>query len=205
MRERALRLSVVESSMAALLVLFIASQALPAEEPVKIAEKITQQQALADVQKDFGFVPNLLVELSASPVVPLVYTKSDLLMHQAKLTQKEQQVVQLVVSVFNGCGYCTSAHSKLAEANGVSHQDVLALRKGRSPKDKHVKDIAWTTKTIMKKRGHLSPKDLKRIEAMGIDRAELYEILVHVGRKTIANYAVHIIGPEIDEEFKFTE
>ena len=40
---------------------------------------------------------------------------------------------------------------------------------------------------------------------MGIDSARLYEILAHIGRKMIANYAVHIINPELDEVFKFEE
>ena len=118
---------------------------------------------------------------------------------------KEQQVVQLVVSLFNGCNYCSSMHSKFSEVNGVSHEDVLAIRNGEKPKDQHIADLVWTTNTILEKRGHLSEADLEKIEKMGIDSARLYEILAHIGRKMIANYAVHIINPELDEVFKFEE
>ena len=126
-------------------------------------------------------------------------------MHNAYLTQKEQQVVQLVVSLFNGCHYCSSMHSKFSEVNGVSHEDVLAIRHGEPPKDKRVGDLVWVTNTILEKRGHLSDKDLEIVENMGIDRARLYEILAHIGRKMIANYAVHIIKPELDDVFQFEE
>ena len=69
----------------------------------------------------------------------------------------------------------------------------------------NIADLVWTTNTILEKRGHLSEADLEKIEKMGIDSARLYEILAHIGRKMIANYAVHIINPELDHVFKFEE
>ena len=165
-----------------------------------------REDVLQEIEKDFGFVPNLLKEMSVSVPSPLVYTRSDKLMHEANMTQEEQQVVQLVVSLFNDCNYCSSMHSKFSEINGVSHEDVLAIRNGKFPKDKHTGNLVWITKTILDKRGWLSDKDLQIIdENMKISKAKLYEIIVHVGRKMIANYAVHIIKPELDHEFKFEE
>lgn len=172
---------------------------------VQAAERPSQEETLAEIKKDFGFVPNLLQEMSKSPAASLVYTKTEGIMHNAYLTAKEQQVVQLTVSLFNGCHYCSSMHSKFSEINGVSHEDVLAIRNGETPKDKHVENLVWVTNTILEKRGHLSDKELEIVEGMGIDRARLYEILAHIGRKMIANYAVHIIKPELDEEFQFVE
>ncbi len=169
------------------------------------SELPTREETLAEIKKDFGFVPNLLQEMSKSPAAPLVYTKTEGIMHGALLTAKERQVVQLTVSLFNDCQYCSSMHSKFSEINGVSHEDVLAIRNGETPKDKHVGNLVWGTQTILEKRGHLSEKELEIMEDMGIDRARLYEILAHIGRKMIANYAVYIIKPELDEEFVFNE
>ena len=187
------------------LVIFTAVLILGIAGAIQAAERPTREQTLAEIEKDFGFVPNLLQEMSKSPAAPLVYTKTEAIMHHAYLTQQEQQVVQLVVSLFNECHYCSSMHSKFSEVNGVSHEDVLAIRRGEAPKDKHVADLVWVTNTILNKRGHLSDTDLEKVETMGIDRARLYEILAHIGRKMIANYAVHIINPELDEVFKFEE
>jgi hypothetical protein len=96
-------------------------------------------------------------------------------------------------------------HSKFSEVNGLSHEDVLAIREGRFPQDKYIGELVWTTRTILEKRGHLTNQDLKIIEKMGINRAKLHEILTHIGRKMIANYAVHIINPELDDVFRFEE
>ena len=96
---------------------------------------------LAEVDKNVGFVPNLMAAMADSPPAPLVYTKSDLILHDALLTQQEQQVVQLVVSLLNGCGYCASARSELGEANGVSHAYVVAIRHGEMPQDLRVREL----------------------------------------------------------------
>jgi AhpD family alkylhydroperoxidase len=168
-------------------------------------ENGAHEETLAEIEKDFGFVPNLLKEMAKSPAAPLVYTKTEGIMHNAYLTDKEQQVVQLVVSLFNECGYCSSMHSKFSEVNGLSHEDVLAIRNGKFPQDKSMGDLVWTTRTILEKRGHLTDKELEIIDKMGIGRTKLYEILAHIGRKMIANYAVHIIKPELDEVFRFEE
>ncbi|NDV27554.1 carboxymuconolactone decarboxylase family protein [Desulfovibrio sp. JC010] len=163
------------------------------------------EATMAEVENDFGFVPNLMKEMAKSPAAPLVYTKTEGIMHGGHLDAMEQQVVQLVVSLFNGCNYCSSMHSKFSEVNGVSHEDVLAIRKGETPKDKHVGDLVWITTTILEKRGHLNDKEIEIAEGMGIDRPRIYEILAQVGRKMLANYAVHIINPELDDEFVFVE
>jgi AhpD family alkylhydroperoxidase len=187
----------------AALSLFSTSVVFGADQPA--AESPTRAATIAEVEKDVGFVANLMAAMADSPAAPLVYTKSDVIMHDALLTQQEQQVVQLVVSLFNDCAYCSSAHSKLAEANGVSHADVVAIRHGKAPQDQHVAELVWITKTILEKRGHLYEQDLKRAADAGFDRPRIYEILAHMGRKMFANYAVHIIHPEIDEEFAFVE
>ena len=168
-------------------------------------DRPTREETLAEIKKDFGFVPNLLNEMSKSPAAPLVYTKTEGIMHKGYLTPMEQQVVQLTVSLFNGCHYCSSMHSKFSEVNSLSHEDVVAIRTHKNPKNKRAGDLVWVTNTILEKRGHLSDKDLEIIENMDIDRARLYEILAQIGRKMIANYAVHIIKPELDDVFKFEE
>ena len=111
----------------------------------------------------------------------------------------------MVVSLFNECAYCSSAHSKLAEANGVSHEDVVAIRRGETPKEKQVAELVRITNAILEKRGHLDEQDLRSAADAGYDRARIYEILAHMGRKMFANYAVHITHPDIDEEFAFVE
>ena len=75
-------------------------------------DRPTRQETLTEIEADFGFVPNLLKEMSQSPAAPLVYTKTEHIMKNAYLDAREQQVVQLVVSLFNGCNYCSSMHSK---------------------------------------------------------------------------------------------
>ena len=134
-------------------------------------EKITTQQAQAEMEKQIGFVPNVLKEMSKSPAVPLIYTRSDKLLHDnAHLSLRDQQVVQLVVSLYNGCDYCSSMHSKFSEINGVSHEDVVRIRHNEYPKKKRLGDLMWTTRLILDKKGHLDSKEQEIIANMGITR-----------------------------------
>ncbi|MDJ0624568.1 MAG: hypothetical protein QNJ17_16510 [Desulfocapsaceae bacterium] len=41
-------------------------------ETAQSSELPTREETLAEIKKDFGFVPNLLQEMSKSPAVPLV-------------------------------------------------------------------------------------------------------------------------------------
>ena len=77
-----------------------------------------QEEALKEIENDFGFVPKLLKEMSISAPSPLAYTRGEKLTHEASLTQMEQQVVRLVTSLYNECGYCPSMHSRFTEKKG---------------------------------------------------------------------------------------
>lgn len=159
----------------------------------------------AEIQKDFGFVPNLLQEMSKSPAAPLVYVKGQKIMENANLSAEEQQIVQLAASVFNECAYCTSAHSAISKSMGIDVKDIISLREGAFPENENHAGIAYATRLVMEKQGHLTRMDIRILESMGIGRAKLYEIIAHIGLKTINNYIAHIVQPEIDAEFRFDE
>ena len=69
---------------------------------------------LSAVKAKFGFVPNVLQELSKSPVAAQVYVQGQQIMGEATLSAKEQQVVSLAISTANTCAYCQSAHRTAA-------------------------------------------------------------------------------------------
>ena len=55
---------------------------------MQMDKRPTREETLADIEKDFGFVPNLLKEMSKSPAAPLVYTKTEHIMKNAYLDAK---------------------------------------------------------------------------------------------------------------------
>lgn len=154
------------------------------------------------VRKKFGFVPNLVREMSVSPAVLRVYLGGQEAMASASLSARDQQVVQLAVSVYNECTYCRAAHRAGAKGAGVAAADIAAVEKGDRAEDPRVRALAAATWELLDVRGWLKATDLARLEAEGIDRAQVLEIVALIGLKTISNWVNHIAHTEVDAPFR---
>jgi len=122
-------------------------------------------------------------------------------MSAASLGPAEQQIVQLAVAVYNECPYCRAAHRGGCRQAGVTPGDVELVEQGSLPEDRGLSAVVSAAWQILDARGWLSAADLSGLEADGVDRARLYEIVALVGLKTISNYVNHIAHTPIDEQF----
>lgn len=159
------------------------------------------EEILAQVEEKFGFRPNLLKEMVRSPAVASTYLAGQEAMAEASLTGGEAQAVQLTVATFNECHYCGAAHSTLARQMGLAEEDVEAIRSGELPSDERLAEVVRATRLVLENRGWLEAEELGELEAAGIERPQLYEIVAFVGLKTISNYINHIAGTEVDPQF----
>ena len=150
----------------------------------KVADTTVVDEVFEAVRKKYGFVPNLIREMSKSPAVARAYLGGQQALTEGKLTARDREAVQLAVSVYNECAYCRAAHRMGADATGIAPADVAAT---------------WE---ILDVRGWLKAADLDRFQALGIDRAQIYEIVALIGLKTISNYVNHIAHTEIDKELR---
>lgn len=165
-----------------------------------------RNQVLETVKEKMGFVPNMLDGVSkGSPAAAAVYVNGVATLADSNLTAAEQQVVQLAVSVYNECGYCTSAHSVAGQGSGISREDVQALRAGGDPSDQRLAAVAKAARMLLDKRGHLSSGDMEELEKSGVTRGQVYDIISHIGLKIMTNWFSHIDNPEIDEQFRYSE
>lgn len=153
------------------------------------------------VTAKFGFVPNLIREMAKSPAVARVYLGGQQAMGGASLGPAEQQVVQLAVAVYNECPYCRAAHRGGCRQAGVAPGDIDLVEKGALPEDRRLRAVVSATWQVLDARGWLSASDLTALEAEGIERAQLYEVVALVGLKTISNYVNHIAHTPIDPQF----
>jgi AhpD family alkylhydroperoxidase len=162
---------------------------------------MSTEEILSSVKAKFGFVPNILAEMTKSPSAAKVYLKGQEIMAGATLTPKEQQVVSLVISKANKCDYCSSAHRTASKAKGVSPEDLEAIESGGTPTDERLSNVVLATRRIAEKRGWLDHDDVNELEGMGINREQLYEIVAIIGLKTMTNYINHISHVPIDPQF----
>ena len=160
-----------------------------------------REQILDEVKSKFGFVPNLLDNLSQSPAAARVYLGGMDALATGNLRPAEVQAVALAISGANECHYCTAAHGTVAKSLGISAEDVTALKSGGEVSDAALASVADATRLLWDKRGWLTPEDLQALEARGIDRPKLYEIVALVGLKVLSNFVNHIEQTPVDAAF----
>lgn len=80
------------------------------------------------LSKNIGFVPNLYAYFAKNDTALGDYL--DLQNRKSILKAKEKEVVNLVTSQINGCLYCQSAHTIIAQMNGISQEQILEIRQG---------------------------------------------------------------------------
>lgn len=153
------------------------------------------QEAFDGLQKGLGFVPNLYATIAYSANALPKY----LAFQGAKtsLSNKEKEVVNLVVSEVNGCRYCQSAHTTIGKMNGFSDDEILNLRAGHSSNAK-LNALVTIAKDITENKGRVSPANLDAFYAAGYTNGNLVDVIMQVSDKIAMNYLHNLTEIPID-------
>ena len=161
------------------------------------------QQMLVQVQKAFGFLPNLYGVTAESPSVLKATIAMGDAYRNGTLSPAEQQVVLLTVSVENRCEFCAAAHSFTARHLGKLPDDAVdALRRGRALADARLDALARFTRLVVRRRGRLDDPEVDAFLAAGYSRAQIIEVLLGVAVKTLNNYLDHFAHTPLNPEFQ---
>lgn len=161
----------------------------------------TSREALAGALKAFGFVPNLLGTMAAAPALLKTYRAVEVLFDETSLTPTERQVVMLTTSYENNCEYCVGAHTAMSAMQKVSDDVVQAIRTGKPIADRKLEALRQLTSAIVTSRGFPADEALAAFHAAGYSQAQVLEVVLGVGFKTLANYTNHMAGTPLDRGF----
>ena len=157
---------------------------------------------LAEVEKAYKFIPNLMGVLAESPLAVTAYTQlNGLIQGKSSLTPQEQQAVMLAVSYENSCEYCMGAHCTIAAMARTPDATIQALRNGTSPEDVKTAALVKFTRAVVKQRGWVDEATVNEFLAAGYTRAHLLDVMVIVALKTISNYTNHLAKTPLDDAF----
>ena len=157
---------------------------------------------LAAAKKKLGFVPNMLGVLAESPAALEAYQKLQENLGRTSFTPAEQQFLALVVSVANGCTYCTAAYSLVAGSAGVAKPVIEAVRDGGPIADQRLKALREFAFQVGERRGRVGDAEVAAFLAAGFTKAQVFEVLVAAAFKLISNYANHIADIPLDDAFQ---
>lgn len=163
------------------------------------------REVLRQVQQKFGFLPNLMGVLAHAPSALSAYVVLSDLFSRSSLSQVEQQVVLLTVSIQNGCRYCVAAHSVGARMAGVPADILAGLRSGAPLSDAKLEALRQFTRKMVQSRGWLGDADMEAFASAGYSRQNVLDVVLGLAMKTISNYTNHVAGTPLDEAFRAGE
>ena len=166
--------------------------AVPTREEVS-----PNNQAIFDnLNKMLGFVPNLYAYYAKSETALADYLA--LQNRKSSLRTKEREIVNLVVSQYNGCRYCQSAHTVLGKMSGFSEEQILEIRKGTASFNSKFDALAKFTLAAVSNRGNVDETTKDAFFAAGYTEANMIDVIIVIGDKIISNYIHNLTGFEID-------
>ncbi|MEX0995600.1 MAG: carboxymuconolactone decarboxylase family protein [Flavobacteriaceae bacterium] len=173
-------------------------------EPVELENaNNAQKEILERTQKGMGMIPNMYKNMVNLPGLQDTYdTGYNYFRNDSGFTPAEQEVVLLTVSIENSCGYCTAAHSYLAENVSKTPKDVVeAIREGKKVEDEKLGALHRFTKVMNESRGNPTSEEAKKFLDAGYSEKQILAIILAQAVKTISNYSNHIFHTEVDEAF----
>ncbi|MEQ1554604.1 MAG: carboxymuconolactone decarboxylase family protein [Ferruginibacter sp.] len=148
------------------------------------------------IKNGLGFVPNLFATLGLSDngLQRYISFQND----KSSLSNKEKEVVNLVVSEVNNCKYCKAAHTAIGKMNGFTNEQALELRSGKASFNEKYNALVKLAQNITETRGHIDQTLLENFISAGYDQGNLVDLILQVGEKTITNYLHSITLIPID-------
>jgi alkylhydroperoxidase family enzyme len=160
------------------------------------------KQALEQLQRAFGVLPNLPAAIANSPKLINALVGLFAQVHSPGLSEAENQIVLLTDAVTNGSTYAVAFHTALALQQGISSEETDAIRERRLPRDKRFAALSALAKGLIEKHGHLSEQELDTFIAAGFTKEQVLEVIAIVAASTITNYTGTIANPPLEEAFR---
>lgn len=161
-------------------------------------------ESLLKAKKNLGFVPNMYRNMATAPGLLESYLYSyDQFRNNSDFTPAEQEVVFLTISRVNGCSYCVSAHSFIADKMSKVPTEVTdAIRDGAKIPDSKLAALHAFTTAMHEKRGLPTAADVNAFLTSGYSERNILDIVTAMAVKTMSNYTNHLFHTEIDVAFE---
>jgi AhpD family alkylhydroperoxidase len=164
--------------------------------PTREEVSSNNQQIFDSLHKMIGFVPNLYAYYAKSETALADYLA--LQNRKNSLSGKQSEIINLVTSQINECRYCQSAHSVFGKFSGLTEEQILEIRRGSASFDAKLDALVKFTTSVVKNRGRASIDAKDAFFNAGYSEANLIDVVIVIGDKTISNYMHNLTNIEID-------
>ncbi len=157
--------------------------------------------SLQALQAAFGFIPNIAGTMATSPV--LIGSLVGLFgkVHGGSFTEPQIQVLLLTNAVTNAAEWAVAFHSALALKEGLSPDDVNAIRSRGLPSEPGFAALSRVARTLIESRGKLHLSDRDAFLRAGFTPEHLLEAIAVSAASTITNYNANLTEPRLEPQF----
>ncbi len=154
------------------------------------------QQIFDNLKSKIGFVPNLYASMAYSDTGLANYLQFQ--GRKTSFNNKEKEIINLVVSEFNGCAYCKSAHTAIGKMNGFSDDQILDIRSANIEWDSKYAALARLTLAIVATKGKEVDRELEDFLLAGYTKGSLVDLNIAIADKMVMNYLHNTIQIPVD-------
>ncbi len=158
---------------------------------------------LEKAQAQVGFLPNMYKGMVNSPALLDTYLFGYAAFRErSAFSPQEQEVVFITVSRDNGCEYCVSAHSVIADKMTMVPTPVTdAIRNGTTLPDPKLAALSEFTHVMSTTRGLPTRSDVAKFLAAGYTERHILDVILALSVKTISNFSNHLFHTPLDDMF----
>lgn len=163
------------------------------------------QQALAGVQKKWGFVPNVFTALAHRPneLRAFIQYNKALLGKESGLTKTEKEMLIVAFSNYNGCTYCVVVHGAIlrleAASPYISEQIATNYKEADvTPRQRAIIDFAMK---VTNDSASISEEDFEVLHGHGLSDEDIWDIAGITAFYNLSNRMMNFLKTRPDEEF----
>lgn len=156
-----------------------------------------QKEALDQVAKKFGRVPNIFALMGNSPAAVKAYLCFNDAMGEGALDAKIKELIAIACAETHSCEYCLSAHMAIGKTVGLTDNELKKAQQIQS--DDQKADAALTfVRNLLLRRADLPDSDIDALKSAGFTDGEIVEIIATVSINVLTNYFNLVARTEID-------
>ena len=164
--------------------------------PVRGEVSDNNQAIFDNLNKAIGMVPNLYATMAYSETALANYLQFQ--NGKTSFSNKEKEVVNLVVSQVNNCSYCLAAHTAIGKMNGFTDEQILQIRTASSDWDQKIHALAKLAKAITVSKGTDVSEELEVFFEQGYSKGNLVDLILLIADKVVMNYLHNVTNVPVD-------
>lgn len=141
---------------------------------------------------------NIYKGLANSPAALEAYMGLAKALGTAKLTKKEQEVIQLAIAEAQGCHYCVAAHTDVGRRFKLTEDQLLGARRGHIDDDPKLNAVARFALSMHEKKGFVSDAEMAEIRSHGYGDAEIAEMVASYALMIYTSTFNHVNDTDVD-------